>query len=504
MRERGAPELTACVILTRGEGEGFEVCWERRALDAAFLPGYHAFIGGRVEPADDHIIGLSGDAQERSLRGCALRELCEETGIVLCKPHARLAADDSLLERLRATSQADPGQFGDFIYDHMMTLAPERLHAVGRWTTPAWEPLRYETEFYQLHLSPKEARAQQAAREALGWAGEWVRPGEALQRHARGEVFITGPTLALLGVLDAHRGADAPRCDEPSQDASPLLWAHHTGGVYILPLASPTLPPATHTNAYILGATRFVVIDPGADDPVELARLIAAIERLQSGGGALEAIILTHHHTDHVSGLEGLARRFGALPVWAHAQTAALLAPGVVTRTLEDEEVVEVVDAGGQTRRWRCLWTPGHAPGHLCLVEDASGVGLVGDLIATVGTILVQPPTGHMGRYIESLERVRALGLRAVLPAHGGAVLDAHGKLSFYIGHRLAREAKVSAALAAAGGWVSVSALVPVAYADAPEHVWPLAAMSLSAHLERLEELGQAERDAAQRWRAVS
>jgi hypothetical protein len=43
-----------------------------------------------------------------------------------------------------------------------------------------------------------------------------------------------------------------------------------------------------------------------------------------------------------------------------------------------------------------------------------------------------------------------------------------------------------------------------VAYADAPEHVWPLAAMSLSAHLERLEELGQAERDAAQRWRAVS
>ena len=69
MRERGAPELTACVILTRGEGERFEVCWERRALDAAFLPGYHAFVGGRVEPADDHIIGLilSGGNIDRPL-----------------------------------------------------------------------------------------------------------------------------------------------------------------------------------------------------------------------------------------------------------------------------------------------------------------------------------------------------------------------------------------------------------------------------------------------------
>lgn len=495
------PALTACVVLTRGAGDSFKVCWEQRDRDAAFLGGYHAFIGGRVEQADLSLLRTS-DHADAYTRACAIRELFEETGILLTSPSVRFSHDHPRHIALRQASAADPWQFNEEVADHMLNLRADRLVALGRWTTPAWEPLRYKTEFYQLHLSDAEAKAHDAAHALLGWPGVWTSPAAALAAHARADLSISGPTLALLRHLDHHRSSAAPRCDEAAQGDDPLLFSHHTGGIYTLPLASPTLPPATHTNAYILGHRRFVVVDPGADDPREIGRLIHAIERLTSSGGEFLGVALTHHHTDHVSGLKALRARFGAAQVWAHAETAALLPEGSVSRLLGDDEVFEVVDAGGQPRRWRCLWTPGHAPGHLCFVEEASGVGLVGDLIATVGTILVQPPTGHMGRYLASLERVRALGLRALLPAHGGAVLDAEGKLSFYIAHRLGREAKVLDSLRAAGGWASVAELVPGAYADAPQSVWPLAAMSLSAHLEHLEELGQARRDGA-RWIAA-
>lgn len=493
------PAQTACVILARGEGEALEVCWEQRAVGASFLPGYHAFIGGRVEPTDRYLRALHGHP-DHAFFGCALRELCEETGIVLVSPEARLATPDGvLLHRLRAASCEDAGEFGTYVSDHGLRLAHERLEAAGRWTTPPWEPMRYETEFFVLRLRPHEASAFDAAREVLGWRGCWVRPVDALAAHRRGEVFVSGPTLAMLRHMAA---GGAGRCDEVDHAGDPLVWSEHVGGMHILPLKSPTLPPATHTNAYILGARRFVVVDPGADRPSEQERLHAAIAALQASGGVLEAVVLTHHHTDHVSGVSALQARFGATPVWAHAETARLLEAGVVTRALEDEEVFEVADGAGQARRWRVLWTPGHAPGHLCFVEEMSGVGLVGDLIASVGTILVQPPQGHMGRYLESLERVRALRLKALLPAHGGPVLDPYERLSFYIAHRLAREAKIEAALKGAAGGALPSELVPVAYADAPRAAWPLAVMSLTAHLERLEELGRARRDGA-RWLAM-
>jgi glyoxylase-like metal-dependent hydrolase (beta-lactamase superfamily II) len=124
---------------------------------------------------------------------------------------------------------------------------------------------------------------------------------------------------------------------------------------------------------------------------------------------------------------------------------------------------------------------------------------IAGDMVASVGTIIVDPPEGDMRLYLESLERLRDLAPRLLLPAHGPPVGpgkgDADALLAFYLRHRREREERVVAALLGAGA-ARVEELVPRAYPDVAPAVHPLAARSLLAHLYKLRDEGRAlERD---------
>jgi glyoxylase-like metal-dependent hydrolase (beta-lactamase superfamily II) len=172
-----------------------------------------------------------------------------------------------------------------------------------------------------------------------------------------------------------------------------------------------------------------------------------------------------------------------------------------VTRTISDGETVH---AGGATLR--AVHTPGHAPGHLVFVDERTGAIIAGDMVASVGTIVVPPDDGgDMGLYLASLERLRAKRPAALLPAHGPPIAGADAaddKLAFYVKHRLEREARVVAALGSEPR--TVAELVPPAYPDVPPTIYPLAAHSLLAHLEKLGREGRAVRDDDGRWRLAA
>jgi len=182
------------------------------------------------------------------------------------------------------------------------------------------------------------------------------------------------------------------------------------------------------------------------------------------------------------------------VPIAAHAETAARLAGSVrVDRELADGD--EALVAG---RALRAVFTPGHAPGHLCFLDVASRALIAGDMVAGVGTILVDPSEGDMIEYLASLERMAALAPTRLLPAHGPMIDDAVGRLRGYVAHRLMREGRVVAALERAGGPATARALVADAYADTPRPLWGLAERSLLAHLVKLEREGRARhRDGA-------
>jgi endoribonuclease LACTB2 len=270
-------------------------------------------------------------------------------------------------------------------------------------------------------------------------------------------------------------------------------------GVRVRPLRTPTLPPAAHTGCYVVGPSEgpgaLLVVDPASPYPDEQGALDAWLDAEADAGRPVSAILLTHHHGDHVGGAAHLARRLGCR-VAAHAETARRLVGAVeVDWTIDDGDELAAGDVVA-----RAVWTPGHAPGHLCFtVGDAM---ICGDMVAGVGTILVDPSEGDMAAYLASLERMLGLGASRLLPAHGPVIPDAAAKIREYIAHRAMREARVAEALRAAGR-AAARDLVALAYADTPAPLWPLAERSLVAHLVKLERDGRARRADDGAWAAI-
>jgi glyoxylase-like metal-dependent hydrolase (beta-lactamase superfamily II) len=256
---------------------------------------------------------------------------------------------------------------------------------------------------------------------------------------------------------------------------------------------TPTLPPATHTNSYALGARELLLVEPATPYAEEQRAWLDWARSLVSQGRQLRAVFVTHHHVDHVGGAAALSSELG-VPLWGHELTAERLPKLRFERRLGDGDVITL--EGQEPQRWEVLHTPGHAPGHLCLLERQSGHLVVGDMVASEGTILIEPNDGDMAVYLAQLERLAALGAKRALPAHGAPIEDPTALFRYYVAHRLERESKVLEALRTAGsGGARPEDLVPIAYSDTPKQAWPLAVLSLAAHLGKLVHDGAARSD---------
>lgn len=269
----------------------------------------------------------------------------------------------------------------------------------------------------------------------------------------------------------------------------------------MLSVRTPTLPPATHTNTFLVGSGEAVLIEPATPYKEEQDAMVEWIDEARDRGVRVNAILATHHHPDHVGGAKELSKRLG-LPLWAHEMTAQRL-QGIVEfeRWIGDGEQIEL--PGPTPTALRAVHTPGHAPGHLCFIDEASGIMMAGDMVASIGTIIVEPTDGDMVLYLESLQRMIDLRTAALLPAHGGLIENPEAILTFYIEHRLMREAKVFEALVAHGRPGRPIDIVAKAYDDTPRAVWPLALRSIEAHLIKLEGEGRVARE-GKAWTVIA
>jgi ribonuclease/clavin/mitogillin len=494
------PRDSAVAVPVRRGADGLEVYWLRRDRALRFAAGFFAFPGGRLDEGDAQVAVAGAEGLEASLEVCAARELLEETGLLVARGAERLTAAQR--GEARRDLLAGRRSFGELLATLGLTLHAQDFAAAGRWVTPDSLPVRFDTRFF-LVQAPRGQQAEVWPGELT--EGQWIRPAAALARWDAGSALLHPPGLHLLRCL--ARGAEAladrsrgegglgasdwaglldellrrPR-DEPSGDEEQEFQR----GVRLFPLRTPTLPPATHTTAYVLGTGELLVVDPGAEDPSELDRLGRFLERLVGQGHRLQAVVPTHHHGDHVGGLARLVERL-RLPVWAHPQTADRLRVPVARLLVEGD--VLALD-GPKPMRWRVWHTPGHAPGHLCLLDEASRAAVVGDMVAGVGTIVIDPSEGDMIEYLAQLARLAGWPVGTLYPAHGTPIPDGVHKLEEYRLHRAWREERVLAALARLGP-TQVETVVAQAYDDVPQLVLVLAEINTRAILAKLAKEGK-------------
>lgn len=244
-----------------------------------------------------------------------------------------------------------------------------------------------------------------------------------------------------------------------------------SAGIERVPVGVDTRWPDGRTNAYLVGVSPALLVDPPAVDE----RLTAAVDARD-----VAHVAVTHTHSDHVGAVSHYAERTGAT-IWARAGRVERFvdAAGVAP----DRTFREGTSVGPAT----VLETPGHAPDHVSFRVDDEA--LVGDLVVADGSVFVGGDDGDLRAYLVSLRRLRHAGLRRLHPGHGPTIPDANPTVERLLAHRLERERRVLAAVA--DGARTLSAVADRAYEKDLTGVADLARLTVAAHLEKLDVEGQ-------------
>ena len=541
MAAKAEPRPAATIILLRDTAAGPQVFMLQRSKGAAFLPGAYVFPGGALDAADRderalrRVLGL-GDARASTQLGidagglawwiAAARECFEEAGILLAvdasgRPVAPGRA--ATLERWREPLAAGRHSFSELLEAEDLFIAGEEFVYFSHWITAAGRPRRFNTRFFVARAPEGQAGAHD---ESETVHSVWIGPREALSRQERGEIEIIFPTRASLADLarfTSARGAVEHARALGDIEVNAAVWAvDHEGSRRLFRRSDPpyfeihwsdpgesgetcfVLQPGVPmrldrlvtrviapnpgvmtgpgTNTYLVGEDALAVIDPGPAIESHLEAILAA------GRGRIRWILCTHTHMDHSPAAAALKQRTGAVVLGRPAPNAPrhfIVAAGN-DESFAPERVLAHGDRlmlGGVTLR--AIHTPGHASNHLCYMLEDTKMLFTGDHVMQGSTVVINPPDGDMRAYLASLEMLLAEDVAILAPGHGYLIGAPHKEVKRLIGHRLAREAKVAAAIARLGA-PTLEEMLPEVYDDVPARIHPVAARSLRAHLEKL------------------
>ena len=544
-REPALLRNAATVLLLRDSASGIEVLMTRRSMTASFAPGAYVFPGGGIDAADSTAHGQSTRRATQSdlhltQAIAAIRESFEELGVLLAKH-----ADGSHVSTADIAALDRKAPFAAQCKARGLTLAGSDVFVLAHWVTDRDMPRRFDVPFLVARMPEGQEPVADGAEQ---FEPEWIRPEDALAKHAAGNFLIIFPTIRTLERLQHYATVDAVlndcKSEQPLWTSCPRAgflngkearYMEHESPYGELELTSPdgqivhTLNWQTNqpvkllknvmrltapnpgmmtgpgTNSYLVGdaMSGYIVIDPGPADAGHVQRLYDAAD------GDIRLIVCTHSHPDHSPGarpLQALCEAAGkakpliaGLPSAPTARTDSTFTPD---KTLLNNELLAHTSIGldanlipkkDQNKHiLKVLHTPGHAANHLCLVLLEDGLLFSGDHILNGSTTVINPPDGNMTVYLESLDLLSAAcdehGIEFILPAHGYVIGQASTAISQLKAHRLKREAKIAAVMKVMPNGTLDDWLL-LAYDDVAPALWPVAKRSLLAHVDRIVDL---------------
>jgi len=226
----------------------------RRHIKSDFAPDVYVFPGGKADAADgvpgDHLSMPTPpklrDRDEppvgwRALFMAALRELFEETGLLLARTRngkwiqesERLGPDE--LSRLRTQVRA-----GDLTMEQLseqceIRFAADALQPFTNWITPEILTRRFDTFFFLAEM-PHVSEARLADEVELTHA-VWIAPSQALQRYRSGEFPLVYATERILGQLAGYSSVGAlwKASHESIETIAPRWYMDQGERVFVIP-----------------------------------------------------------------------------------------------------------------------------------------------------------------------------------------------------------------------------------------------------------------------------
>lgn len=239
------------------------------------------------------------------------------------------------------------------------------------------------------------------------------------------------------------------------------------------------------TGTYIIGKGKVAVIDPGPllDEHVE------ALKQLLEGE-TVTHILITHTHYDHSPAAAPL-KVYWQCPTYGYGpHGAGKIEAGTPIEEGGDMDFVpdvvirdgELIEGDGWTVE--CVYTPGHTSNHMCFALKEENALFTGDHVMGWSTSVIGPPDGDMTQYMASLEKLLERPEDIYWPTHGTCINDVKTFVQAFIDHRLSREQQILACLK--DGVEQINDMVPLMYQETDKALYPAAARSVLAAMERL------------------
>ena len=254
-------------------------------------------------------------------------------------------------------------------------------------------------------------------------------------------------------------------------------------GIYQLPLPIPD-NPLGYINTYLVqGNKENLLIDTGWNCNNALDSLEKQLDEIGIGFKDISRVIITHIHPDHY-GLAGRLKQCSDATIAMHYLEQDLIHQYIDTdkyllqlehwlhingmpynEMLDHQAAILEMQAyimpilpdftfrGGETIsvgsfNFQILWTPGHAPGHICLYEAGKKILFTGDCILPIITpnISLDPQESGdhpLDDYIRSLTTLKQLEADLILPAHQHVFTGLQRRITELIQHHWQRKAEI-------------------------------------------------------------
>lgn len=327
----------------------------------------------------------------------------------------------------------------------------KKIELYAKYLSPPVSPFLFNNHAYLIHLKEKfnldEIKFNEEF-ESLNW---W-KIKHFLKEFNQGKILCVPPLIRLLKSLDKKVKTTSPIDLNPlaSSEYKKKLIAQKEGRAYLTTFTaemikgikqvfvpSNTLPPAQHTNCYILGN---VAVDPSPKDTYFFDKLLKILAK-----NKVCKIFLTHHHPDHHEFAPQLAQKL-KIPIQLSGSCKDLIEKKWGKNYFQSVDL-EIIKDGQKVCTWMkkdvyALDVSGHALGHMALIDAEKTFCLVGDLIQGVGSVVIGGEGSSMIEYMQSLQKVIKLNPSYVLPSHG-LILGGTQALENVYQHRIDREKEI-------------------------------------------------------------